>query len=290
MHAARQQVTIAGAESVFGFGYWSGQDVQVQFRPAPANHGLVFVREDLVPSVAIPATIDQRREMPLRTTLQAGDAHVEMVEHVLAALAGLGITNCEIAVTAAEMPGCDGSSQAFVEALLSAGLMTQSAPVQPLFVAAPIRIGDDDSWIEARPAPEGGLSIEYQLDYGTDGPLGQQRVQYEISTETFVRELAPSRTFARLEEAEALKAIGRGLRVTPRDLLVFDDDGPIDNELRFADECARHKLLDIVGDLALAGAPVVGRITAYRSGHRFNSELVRQILEQQASQPRLRTA
>ena len=279
MHAAREQRTIACPRFVEGFGYWSGQDIRVEFHPADVDHGVVFVRHDVQPEVRIRATVDHRCDMPLRTTLESNGVRVEMVEHILAALAGLEIDNCEVRVSAAEMPGCDGSSRAFVEAIESAGVVRQAAPVRRLVVRHPVRLGDDTAWVEARPHPQGLFSVEYHLDYGP-GPIGRQHFRMEVTPEAFRRELASSRTFTRLEEANALRSQGLGERVTARDLLIFDERGPIDNVLRFDDECVRHKVLDLIGDLALSGYALVGHVTAYRSGHRLNAELVRVLVEQ----------
>lgn len=281
MHPFRPQTTIATSRAVVGFGYWSGEDVRVEFHPADVDTGLVFVREDLKPAVRIPAHVRYRQVMPLRTTLAVAGGRVEMVEHVLAAVAGLAIDNCEIRVTAAEMPGCDGSSQAFVEALTAAGRICQPANQKVFRIEHSVRLGDEQAWIEAHPASDDSLTIDYLLDYGAGSPIGRQQFAIRLSPDVFRQELAASRTFARIEEAEALKAQGLGLRVTARDLLVFDEHGLIDNQLRFVDECVRHKILDLVGDLALAGMPIVGRIAAFRSGHRLNAELVARLLTDQ---------
>jgi UDP-3-O-acyl N-acetylglucosamine deacetylase len=238
---------------------------------------VVFIRRDLPHPVRIPARVEHRIEAPRRTTLRAAGASVEMVEHILAALAGLQIDNCEVCVDAAEMPGCDGSSLPFVEALDAAGIIAQPSPRATLIVREVTRLGNDESWIEARPAP-GGLSAKYRLDYGRDNAIGRQTLAMGITPDSFRRELAPGRTFMLKEEADWLRSQGLGKRATAQDLLVFDDLGPVENELRFPDECVRHKLLDLVGDLALAGCDLVGHFVAHRSGHRLNAELVRVLL------------
>jgi len=276
----RRQRTIGKIASVTGFGLWRGVDVRVEFRPAPPGTGLVFVRADLASPARIPATVANRVESPRRTTLAVGDASVEMVEHVLAACAGLRVDNCEIWVDQVEMPGLDGSSLAFVEALDEAGIVTQSASRPRLVVAEPLRVGTDAAWVEARPADDGSFSCEYHLDYGP-GPIGRQACSAEISPAVFRNELAAARTFLLREEAEALQSSGLGARVTYQNVLVFGEHGPLENRLRFPDECARHKTLDMVGDLALAGCDLVGRVVAHRSGHRLNAELVAALLERE---------
>ena len=259
---------------VEGFGYWSGRDVCVEFRPADAETGIVFVRRDLQGSPRIAATIANRLETPLRTTLRSGDAGVEMVEHVLASLGGLQIDNCEVRVDQPEMPGCDGSSLPFVEALTAAGIIEQDLPRPRKVIRQILRLGDGQSWIEARPCRSAETILQYELDYGEQSPIGHQLLELSLSPEGFRENLAASRTFLLEHEAAALQARGLGRRATCKDLLVFGPEGPIDNELRFADECVRHKLLDMVGDMALAGCDLVGRFEAHRSGHRLNAELV----------------
>lgn len=275
-----RQRTLARTAAVSGFGYWSGQDVHVEFRPAPPDTGVVFVRGDYETPVKIPALVENRVESPRRTELRAGGVSVAMVEHILAALSGLQIDNCEVWVDAEEMPGCDGSSLPFVEALLGAGIEQQASPRTYLVVRDITRIGNEDAWIEARPGRPGELSVKYRLDYGRENPIGRQTLAMTLSPEAFQRELAPCRTFLLKAEAEWLQSQGLGQRATTSDVLVFGDEGPIDNPLRFPDECVRHKVLDLVGDLALAGCQFVGQVTAHRSGHRLNADLVRVLLDE----------
>jgi UDP-3-O-[3-hydroxymyristoyl] N-acetylglucosamine deacetylase len=267
---------------VSGFGYWSGDDVLVEFRAAPAGTGIVFVRGDLKPPLRIPACVHHRIEVPRRTTLSAHGARVEMVEHVMAALGGLQIDNCEVWIDRPETPGCDGSSLPFVEALQRAGIVEQDAPRERLVVSRPVRVGDDDCWVEARPSAIAALSLECLIDYGPSGPIGRQTFQLVLTPASFCRELAAARTFLLEQEALQLQQQGLGRRVTSRDLLVFDARGPIDNPLRFPDECVRHKTLDMVGDLSLAGRDLVGHFVAHCSGHRLNAEVVGALLARQS--------
>ena len=263
-----------------GFGYWSGRDVNVEFRPASPHSGVVFVRRDVNPVRRIPADVRQRIEVPRRTTLVADGSQVERVEHVLAALFGLGSDNCEVCVDSSELPGLDGSCQPVVEALLAAGIVEQPAVRRRLIVTDVTRVGDDDTWVEARPAKTNTLAIKYRLDYGKDNPIGRQTIELKITPESFRTELASARTFILAEEAEWLRQRGLGSRVTNKDLLVFGPEGPIDNELRTENECVRHKALDLIGDLALAGCDLVGQFIAHKSGHRLNAELVKVLLHE----------
>jgi UDP-3-O-acyl N-acetylglucosamine deacetylase len=274
----RHQRTLAKPVSVSGFGFWSGRDVNVEFRPAPANSGVVFVRRDLQPAVTIPAQLRYRIETPRRTALSRCGVQVEMVEHVLAALAGLEIDNCEIWTDAAEMPGLDGSSGPFVDALQSAGIVVQSAPRRYLVVREVTRVGDDESWIEARPSRNPAMSLQYRLDYGADHAIGRETMRITLTPSRFVRELAPARTFLTWDEAEWLRQQGLAKRVTAMDVLVFGEHGLIEGSLRLANECAAHKVLDMVGDLSLAGCDLIGQFVAHRSGHRLNAALVQALL------------
>jgi UDP-3-O-[3-hydroxymyristoyl] N-acetylglucosamine deacetylase len=263
---------------VAGFGYWSGRDVTVELRPAAAGSGITFVRSDLDRPRRIAADVRQRIEVPRRTTLSGDGAQVEMVEHILAALYGLSIDNCEVWVNASEMPGLDGSCQPLAVAIQEAGLVEQRLPRRRLTVTEVTRVGDDECWVEARPAKTNSLSVKYKLDYGPNNPIGRQTIELIVTPATFAAELAGARTFVLKEEAEWLRSRGLGQRVTNQDLLVFGEEGPLDNELRFENECVRHKALDLVGDLALAGCDLVGQFIAHKSGHRLNAELVKVLL------------
>jgi len=275
----RPQQTIASTATVTGFGFWSGTDVTLEFRPAPPETGLVFLRNKGGQEVRVPVDVQYRQEVPRRTNLSANGVGVEMVEHVIAALAGLQIDNCFIWASTNEMPGVDGSSLPFVESLLNASIIPQEAVRPALTIESPIRVVDNDSWIEARPPrSDGTMSLCYSLDYGNASPIGLQRFSIDVCPSSFEQDLSPARTFILQAEADQLRASGLGLRVTTADLLVIDENGPVNNSLRFEDEYVRHKTLDMIGDLALAGTDLYGEFEAHRTGHRLNAELVRQIL------------
>jgi UDP-3-O-acyl-N-acetylglucosamine deacetylase len=202
-----------------------------------------------------------------------------MVEHLLAALAGLRVDNCEIWVDRPEMPGCDGSSLPFAEALDRVQAILQPAARRQICIPRVIRVGDERVWAEARPLPSHRFCVECHIDYGPDSSIGRQSRRVNVTPTSFLRQLAAARTFLLEAEAEWLRSQGLGTRATCRDLLVFGPQGPLDNELRFPDECVRHKAMDMVGDLALAGCDLVGHFVGHCSGHRLNAELVRVILE-----------
>ena len=276
----RHQSTISKSTSVSGFGFWSGQDVTLEFRPAAENSGIVFVRSDLAGSPRIPAEIQNRVPGPRRTTLVYNGCAVEMVEHVMAALAGLQIDNCDVHVDRAEMPGMDGSSMAFVDALLNAGRVSQNAHKPILEVTSPTRVEEGEAWVQADPATRIETTFTYQLDYPHAPFVGSQKFTTKLEPEIFVTQIAPARTFLLKPEAEQLKNQGLGSRVTYQDVLVFDENGPIDNALRFPDECARHKMLDMIGDFALSGKDLIGNFFASKSGHRLNSQTVFALMQQ----------
>lgn len=279
--AQRHQRTIASTATVRGIGYWSGEQVNVEFRPARPSSGIRFVRMDLPSRAVIPAAVAYRRPTPRRTTLATRAAHVEMVEHVLAALAGMNIDNCDVCVDRPELPGMDGSAQPFVDAIVRAGIVPVDAVRRQLIVDQRVRVEADGAWIEARPAGAPGLTVRYELDYAEHRAIGRQSIELAVTPQAFQSELAPSRTFLLRAEARWLQAQGRAQHVSPRELLVFDEHGPIQNQLRFTDECVRHKALDVVGDLALAGMDICAHVVCHRSGHQLNAELVSRLLAQQ---------
>ncbi len=280
----RPQQTLGRSVVVTGAGYWSGLENRVELRPAPAGSGVVFVREDLG-GLRVPVSLDHRVEATSRTNLQAGSAVVEMVEHLLSALAALQVDCCEVGLTAAELPGLDGSAQAYVEAIDVAGIVQHEATVSPLCVAEPIVLeaADIRARIEARPPTTAGLSVRYELDY-PGKPIPPQHYGAAVTPQHYRKEIAAARTFLPEEDARRLQEQGLGLAVTTADLLVFGPAGPIDNTLHWPDECARHKVLDVVGDLSLAGRPVHADIVAQRSGHRLNAALLAALLTAERQQ------
>jgi UDP-3-O-acyl-N-acetylglucosamine deacetylase len=178
-----------------------------------------------------------------------------------------------------EPPGCDGSSLLFAERLLDAGIVDQGVARERLELRHTVVVQGEEAsqHVRGAPAADGHLHISYALDYGADSPIGQQHCSVVVSPETFLSQVAFARTFLLEHEAQALRAQGYGKRTTARDLLIFGPDGVIDNTLRAPDECARHKILDCIGDLALCGCDLAGYIDARRSGHQLNAEFVRRM-------------
>jgi UDP-3-O-acyl N-acetylglucosamine deacetylase len=277
--ARRLQRTIAREAEVRGVGFFHGHDVALRFRPAAADTGVVFVRTDLPGRPSVRADVANVVPTPRRMTVRRGAAVVEMIEHVMAALAGLHVDNCAVEVDAPETPGCDGSSRAFVEAILAAGTVELDRPRPALVIARPVTVREGSAALTAGPGRGDALALSYCLDYGPGNPIGAQSLTLDVTPDAFAAELAPSRTFLLEAEARALRLAGVGTRTTQSDLLIFGPDGVIGNTLRFPDECVRHKLLDMVGDLALLGRDIVGQVVAHRSGHRLNAALVRALRE-----------
>lgn len=280
MRFKRLQQTLATVVHVSGRGYWSGLPVTVSFEPAPVNTGIRFKRVDLPGKPSIAAIAAHRTEASLRTQLDADGCAVEMIEHVMSALYAMEIDNCVVHCNARELPGLDGSAMAYALAIEQAGAVSQSEACRVVCIDAPHRIGDDRQWIMALPSTEPGLQCEYRLDYGQNSVIASSTFRASLSPKVFIDEIAAARTFVTETEADQLLARGLARHVSHRDLLVFGDEGPIDNVLRFDDECARHKLLDLVGDLALCGVALQGKVVAYRSGHSMNGELAARLSTQ----------
>jgi len=274
-----------------GRGLFTGEPVCLRAHPSEPDTGIWFLRTDQNPPIRIAATVENVSKRARRTSLRNGTVAIETVEHWLSACAGLGIDNLQVDLDANELPGLDGSCRGFVETLHKAGIREQDAERTPHVVTDVVRVVDGDCELVALPPlnPEdNALEVSYDLDYGPDSPIGHQHFRCVVTPETFEANIAPARTFVLQAEAEALRANGLGTHLSYTDIVVFGKDGPIDNELRFPDECVRHKVLDLIGDLTLLGRPLVGRVYARKSGHALNHDLVRALRRQ--SQEQARTA
>lgn len=282
-----KQKTISHEASITGPGLFSGEPSTVTFAPADPGSGITFVREQEGKVATIPASVYNVLRRPRRTCLKNGTLFVETVEHCMAALAGMGIDNAVVKVSGGmvgELPGGDGSSRPFVEAIEEAGIVEQEEAVHPLIIRKPVQVTADGATLAALPGPTDKLEVIY--DFEAKAPIGRQVISFHLGDDDFVSQLAPARTFVFEDEANELRARGLGKHLTPKDLLVISGTGPIDNEFRFADECARHKVLDLIGDLFLIGRPLRGRIVACKSGHALNHLLARRLLEQEETASR----
>jgi UDP-3-O-acyl N-acetylglucosamine deacetylase len=276
----RNQQTIARTVELHGIGFVTGRHVRMRFRPAPASTGVVFVRTDLGPQACIRAQVENVTGTTRRTTLGTQPIQVSLVEHVLAALSGMRIDNCLVELDAPEPPGLDGSARALVEALCDAGTVTLQERRAVWTVERPMHFAANDATITLHPTKTNDLRVSYLLDYGLDSPINWQMATFTITPASFAYQIAPCRTFVTAEEGIMLRSQGLGSRTSVSDLLVFGPHGPIENKSRFGNEPARHKILDILGDLSLIGCDLRGHIVAYRSGHPHNVELVRKLSAQ----------
>ena len=275
------QRTVARPVTVSGKGLLLGKDADLVIAPAPAGEGILFERTDIEPHVHIPALVANTTNRARRTTLCNGDVTVETVEHLMSALSGLGIDNAIIRLDGPEVPCGDGSSMPFVEQLMQAGTVEQDLPRRMMKVREPICLQDGDAMIAAFPTDQPGLQVVYDLDYGkASSRIAQQTQAWNSAHNSYVSDVAPAITFSLQEEAIALQSKGMCTHLSPSDMLVIGEDGPIDNAFRFENEPVRHKILDIVGDLFLAGAFIQGRIVASKSGHALNRQLCKAIVAQ----------
>ena len=273
------QQTIENTAEVRGRGLFTGEEVVARFKPGAPDSGVLFVRTDSSTPARIKAVVGNVTKRARRTSIRNGTLAIETVEHCLAALHGLGIDNVEVELQGGELPGGDGSSLFFVDALQQAGIHEQPTPRRPLVVRETVRVTDGDAELIAVPTDADELNILYDLDYGADARVPRQIYAVRVSDEAFCREIAPARTFLFEEEAQQFQAAGLGKHLTYNDVVVIGSDGVIGNEFRFPNECVRHKILDLIGDLYLAGRPIYGKILARKSGHALNHELVRKLLE-----------
>ncbi|MEM6459671.1 MAG: UDP-3-O-acyl-N-acetylglucosamine deacetylase [Planctomycetota bacterium] len=276
-----QQHTIAEPRTLEGRGLFSGEPVTMTFRPAPENHGVVFRRTDLG-NAAVPALVEAVVKRTRRTAIKRGEASVDTVEHCLSAVAAHRLDNLLIDLDGPEVPAMDGSSAAFYETLGEATPEAQDADRRVLEVKTPVVIREDDAMVAALPSPDPGMQVVYELDYtAASSVIGRQLKTYDLDTGDYAADIAPARTFSLAAEAEAAQKAGLFPHLTVDTALVIGDDGPLGtNTLRFPDEPVRHKVLDLIGDLYLLGAPIRGRIVAYKSGHPMNHRLVRELVKQ----------
>lgn len=276
----KKQTTIEFEVSVEGKGLFSGVYSKVVFKPAKENVGIVFVRTDTAQPVKITALISSLVEKNRRTALGKGDVTIETTEHCLAAVRALEIDNIIIEVAGPEMPGLDGSSAKYFQVLKEAKVVVLEAEREVFAINEAIGVTEDDASIYALPGSPNYLSITYDLDYTKHGGIGRQMYSFDMSPDVFEHDLASARTFLLESEAKQFQAMGIGTHLGPEEILVINDRGPIKNSYRFPDECVRHKIVDLIGDIVLAGMPITGKIVANKSGHSLNQKLARKLSEQ----------
>ncbi len=275
------QTTLKRAVSCTGIGLHNGHQIRLSLHPAAANSGIVFRRVDLPGTPVIPARYDRVSDLVLCTTLAVDDVKVATVEHLLAALAGLGIDNARVDVDGPEVPVMDGSSAPFVGLIEQAGTLGLSTPRRYIRILAPIEVRDGNR--VARLEPGYGFSVAVAIDFDS-AAVGRQAVEVELDDGAFKAELASARTFGFAHEVQQLQAMGLARGGSLDNAVVIDGDRILnDGGLRFGDEFARHKALDALGDLYLAGAPIIGRFHGERSGHALNNRLLHELFAQPES-------
>ncbi len=292
--------TLATPAVVEGIGLFTEHSAHCTICPASAGTGIRFCRTDLPGSPVIPATIASLADRPVhpafasippRHTAVANATHPDAIvyttEHLLAALLGMGVTDALIEIDTNELPIGDGSALLFTDAITAAGLRdfantTPADTIAPLTLDAPVTVTSPDrrASITAEPlGPDDTPSYRYQLDYGPSAPIPPQHAEWCSDTSDFLARIAPARTFSLAAEAQQMQALGLFRSFTPRNLLVIDDAGsPIDNTWRGESEPARHKLLDLIGDLALVGRPLHARVVATHAGHALNHAMAKALV------------
>jgi len=276
----KPQRTIADEAKLAGRGMFSGAQSQVRFAPADVDTGVVFVRTDLDEPLHIEANIRNIAGRSRRTALKKGQISIETIEHCMAAVNALEIDNIFIEVDAPEMPGFDGGSGEYFRALKECGFVEQARPRKEFAIAEAVSLNEAGASIYALPCESNTLEITYDMDYTKHTGIGRQLLTCTLTTEYFETNLAPARTFLLEAEAKQFQSHGIGTHLSPRDILVISSDGPIKNSFRFPDECVRHKIVDLIGDIALVGRRITGRIVAYKSGHNLNQQLAAKLFEQ----------
>lgn len=277
------QHTLAAPITLEGIGLHKGTPVTLRLLPAPANHGIQFVRTDLdgdTASRTIPARFDHVSDTMMCTTIsnEAG-ASVATIEHLMAAISGMGLDNAVVEVDAPEMPVMDGSSEIFLDAMMKTGLKAQETPRKAIRILKRVELVDGAKEVSLEPGE--GFSIDVAIDFETP-VIGKQQAALSLANGAFRKHLGAARTFGFLKDAEALKQLGLGLGGSLDNAIIIDEDEVLNEDgLRFDDEFVRHKALDAVGDLALAGLPILGVFRGVRPGHDMNNRILRALFAQE---------
>jgi UDP-3-O-[3-hydroxymyristoyl] N-acetylglucosamine deacetylase len=272
------QRTLKAPVSCQGVGLHSGTRVEMTLRPAPADSGVVFVRTDLSPAVDIPARSENVVDTSFATTLGRDGVRVGTVEHLLAALSGLGIDNVRVELTGPEVPIMDGSAAPFVYLIRTAGIDLQRKFKRFLVVRKTLEVSEGGKRAQISPAAQFGISCTIDFDHPL---ISDQKLEVQMSDRVFYREISRARTFGFLRDVETMKRMGLALGGSLENAIVVDDFNILNPEgLRYADEFVRHKILDIIGDLALCGMPVIGHFSSVKSGHALNQRLLRRLVSE----------
>lgn len=276
-----RQRTLKNAIRATGIGLHTGKKIYLTLNPAPVDSGIVFRRTDITPTAIIPNDALGVKNAELATSLyNAEGAHVSTIEHLMAALAGLGIDNCLVDLSAPEVPIMDGSAAPFVFLVQSAGILEQSAPKRFIRIKKPIEVRVDDKW--ARFEPFNGFKVKFTIDFKHPAFRSDtQTAEVDFSTTSFVRDISRARTFGFMRDIEALRKRDLVLGGSMENAIVIDDYRVLNEDgLRYKNEFVRHKILDAIGDLYLLGRSILGAFDGYKSGHALNNLLVRELLAQ----------
>jgi UDP-3-O-[3-hydroxymyristoyl] N-acetylglucosamine deacetylase len=278
-----KQRTLQSQVKTTGVGLHSGVKVEITLRPAAAGTGIVFRRVDLDPPVSIPVDPYKVTDTRLCSAVTAGNTKVATVEHLMSALAGLGIDNIVIDLTGPEVPILDGSAAPFVFLLQSAGIQELPAAKEFIRIIQPIEVKDGDKW--ARLTPYDGFRIDFTIDF--DHPVfdhSSQVVSIDFAETSYIKEVARARTFGFMHEVEMLRNNNLALGGSLDNAIVMDEYRVLNADgLRYEDEFVKHKVLDAIGDFYMIGKPIIGRLEAYKSGHALNNQLLRALMETQSA-------
>jgi UDP-3-O-[3-hydroxymyristoyl] N-acetylglucosamine deacetylase len=276
MNQKSMQTTLAFPVSCHGIGLHTGLLVNMTLKPAPSDYGVVFQRTDLAGVNTVRASRDMLKDTTLSTFLGNGRVLVQTVEHLLAALVGMGVDNVLVELDAPEVPIMDGSALPFIRLIRRAGLKTQRKPRAYLKVTRPIEVSDGDKSAVLLPAEATSISCEIDFHHPL---ISRQQLDYEHSQAAFIGEIAPARTFGFKKDIDTLVRLGYARGGSLDNAVVLDEQGVVNDEgVRFPDEFVRHKILDAIGDLSLAGYPILGKLVVRKSGHTLNARLVEAVL------------
>jgi UDP-3-O-[3-hydroxymyristoyl] N-acetylglucosamine deacetylase len=276
-----KQRTLKNMIRATGVGLHTGAKVYMTLRPATANSGIVFRRTDLTPPVEIKGEPNAVGDTRLSSCLEKGGVRVSTVEHLMSALAGLGIDNAYVDVTAPELPIMDGSAGPFVFLLQSAGIEEQNAPKRFIRILKPVQVEEGDKWVRFEPFAGFKLTLSIEFTHPVFDKVPQS-VTVDFSTTSYVKEVSRARTFGFMQDVETMRGQGLALGGSMDNAIVLDEYRVLNTDgLRYADEFVKHKALDAIGDLYLLGNPVIGAFTGHKSGHALNNRLLRRLLEDQ---------
>ena len=283
MWSVIQQRTLKNVIRATGVGLHTGQKIYLTLRPAPVDTGVIFRRIDLDPPLEIKASPENVGDTSLSTTLVSEGERISTVEHLLSAMAGLGIDNVYVDVSAPEVPIMDGSAGPFVFLVQSAGIVEQNAAKKFIRITKSVKIKEGDKW--ARFDPFDGFKVGFVIDF--DHPVfkaGPQKAELDFSTTSFVKEISRSRTFGFMRDFEALRSRNLALGGSLDNSIAVDDHRILNEDgLRYEDEFVKHKILDAIGDLYLLGHSLIGAFSGYKSGHALNNKLLRELVEDTAA-------